>query len=140
MGFQLHVTVRRGRSRKISALGISCKLLRDQLNELLPLLEAVVQSGKPLVIIAEDVEGEALATSAGKRRFLPTNCHAQEDGKAKEIRRLLQERMGASRLRGSLLAPNKHARGYLHVRCAGIVLKCLQRRKKILLQYHLKFR
>src|SRR5436189_3283389 len=32
------------------------------LNELLPLLEAVVQSGKPLVIIAEEVEGEALAT------------------------------------------------------------------------------
>src|SRR6188472_3568631 len=34
----------------------------SNLNELLPLLEAVVQSGKPLVIIAEDVEGEALAT------------------------------------------------------------------------------
>jgi chaperonin GroEL len=32
------------------------------LNELLPLLEAVVQSAKPLLIIAEDVEGEALAT------------------------------------------------------------------------------
>ena len=31
-------------------------------NELLPLLEAVVQAGKPLLIIAEDVEGEALAT------------------------------------------------------------------------------
>jgi chaperonin GroEL len=31
-------------------------------NELLPLLEAVVQTGKPLLIIAEDVEGEALAT------------------------------------------------------------------------------
>jgi chaperonin GroEL len=34
----------------------------SQLNELLPLLEAVAQSGKPLVIVAEEVEGEALAT------------------------------------------------------------------------------
>jgi chaperonin GroEL len=32
------------------------------LNELLPLLESVVQTSKPLLIIAEDVEGEALAT------------------------------------------------------------------------------
>src|SRR5271170_1306242 len=34
----------------------------SSLQPMLPVLEAVVQTGKPLVIIAEDIEGEALAT------------------------------------------------------------------------------
>jgi chaperonin GroEL len=39
-----------------------CEKKLSGLQELLPLLEAVVQTSKPLVIIAEDIEGEALAT------------------------------------------------------------------------------
>jgi len=34
----------------------------SSMNELLPILEKIVQTGKPFLIIAEDVEGEALAT------------------------------------------------------------------------------
>ena len=39
-----------------------CEKKLSGLQEILPLLEAVVQASKPLVIIAEDIEGEALAT------------------------------------------------------------------------------
>ncbi len=44
----------------------ACILITDKkissIQEILPLLEQIVQSGKKLVIVAEDIEGEALAT------------------------------------------------------------------------------
>jgi hypothetical protein len=50
------------RSKKVSTNEEIAQVGTISLQPLLPLLEAVVQSGKPLLIIAEDIEGEALAT------------------------------------------------------------------------------
>jgi len=64
----------------------------SNMNDLLPLLQKIVQTGKPLVILAEDIEGEALATlTINKLRGTLSCCAVKAPGFGDRRKAMLED-------------------------------------------------
>jgi len=69
-----------------------CDRKVGSLNDLIPLLEQVVKAGKPLLVVAEDIEGEALATLiVNQIRGILKSCAVKAPGFGDRRKAMLQD-------------------------------------------------
>ena len=69
-----------------------CDRKIGSLNDLIPLLEQVVKAGKPLLVVAEDIEGEALATLiVNQIRGILKSCAVKAPGFGDRRKAMLQD-------------------------------------------------